>query len=53
MLPFFFRKPFHPKRLNELWLAPFFADPIELEEDEEEIGDITEEEKVKLGKSTF
>jgi len=42
------RKPFHPKRLNELWLAPFFADPIELEEDEEEIEDITEEEKVKL-----
>merc|ERR1712029_929360 len=35
------RKPFHPKRLNELWLAPFFADPIGLEEDEEEIGDKT------------
>jgi len=39
------RKPFHPKRLNELWLSPFFADPIEKEE---EIEDITEEEKEQL-----
>ena len=39
------RKPFHPKRLNELWLSPFFADPIEKEE---EIEDISEEEKEQL-----
>ena len=31
--------------MNELWLAPFFADPIE---EEEEIEDITEEEKKQL-----
>ena len=42
------RKPFHPKRLNELILAPFFSDPIELEEEEdmtEEIEEMSEEEK--------
>merc|ERR1712079_199406 len=42
------RKPFHPKRLNELMLAPFFSDPIEIEEDEdmtEEIEEMSEEEK--------
>merc|ERR1711950_125002 len=42
------RKPFHPKRLNELMLAPFFSDPIELEEEEdmtEEIEEMSEEEK--------
>merc|ERR1712079_656035 len=38
------RKPFHPKRLNELMLSPFFADPIEIEEDEE-IEEMSEEEK--------
>lgn len=31
--------------MNELWLSPFFADPIEKEE---EIDDITEEEKEQL-----
>merc|ERR1712027_191464 len=35
------RKPFHPGRLCDLVLEPFFMAPIELEEDEEEIGDIT------------
>merc|ERR1711988_115235 len=42
------RKPFHPKRLNELMLAPFFSDPIEIEEDEDmtdEIEEMSEEEK--------
>merc|ERR1712079_949643 len=42
------RKPFHPKRLNELILEPFFSDPIELEEEEdmtEEIEEMSEEEK--------
>merc|ERR1712038_1883547 len=42
------RKPFHPKRLNELMLAPFFSDPIDLEEEEdmtEEIEEMSEEEK--------
>merc|ERR1712079_941676 len=38
------RKPFHPKRLNELMLAPFFATPIDVEE-EEEIEEMSEEEK--------
>ena len=40
------RKPFHPGRLNDLFLEPYFADPIELIDDEEEEEDTrTEEEK--------
>merc|ERR1712062_133433 len=42
------RKPFHPKRLIENWLMPYFADPIEAIEKEEEIKDVTEEEKEQL-----
>ena len=42
LLYFSNRKPFHPKRLNELMLAPFFSDPIELEE-EEDINELTED----------
>ena len=38
------RKPFHPKRLTESWLVPFFMDPIE---EEEEI-DVVEEDDKKL-----
>merc|ERR1712079_870261 len=41
------RKPFHPKRLNELMLAPFFATPIDVEEEEdmtEEVKEMSEEE---------
>ena len=48
LLYFSNRKPFHPKRLNELILEPFFSDPIELEEEEdmtEEIEEMSEEEK--------
>ena len=44
---FFNRKPFHPKRLNELMLAPFFATPIDVEEEEdmtEEVKEMSEEE---------
>ena len=34
------RKPFHPKRLLEKWLTPFFVDPIEKEEefDDDKVG---------------
>ena len=46
------RKPFHPKRLNELWLTPFFVNPIEEElvDDEmrENINNMPEEERNKL-----
>merc|ERR1719422_2556792 len=45
------RKPFHPGRLNDLFLEPYFADPIELIEEYEEIeddDDITEEEMKKI-----
>ena len=45
---YFYRKPFHPKRLIENWLMPYFADPIEAIEKEEEIKDVTEEEKEQL-----
>ena len=34
------RKPFHPKRLNELWLTPFFANPIEKELEDDEMREI-------------
>ena len=39
------RKPFHPKRLNKNWLMPFFADPLDAIEKEEEVKDVTEEEE--------
>ena len=44
------RKPFHPGRLNDLLLEPYFMDPWVTLEDEEEGKDVerTEEEKKKL-----
>merc|ERR1712117_695218 len=43
------RKPFHPGRLNDLFLEPYFADPIDTliddDEEEEEEDTRTEEEK--------
>ena len=44
------RKPFHPGRLNDLFLEPYFADPIDTliddeEEEEDEEDTRTEEEK--------
>merc|ERR1712172_41628 len=41
------RKPFHPKRLTEQWLVPFFMDPIE---EEEEIDVVDEGDQQKLDK---
>ena len=41
------RKPFHPGRLSDKFLKPYFMDPIgDLDEEEEE--DLTEEEKKKI-----
>ena len=45
------RKPFHPEKLNKLFLEPYFADPIDVIEEYEEIeddDDITEEEMKKI-----
>merc|ERR1711997_1296358 len=44
------RKPFHPGRLNDLLLEPFFMDPWVTLDDEEEGKEVerTEEEKKKL-----
>jgi len=39
------RKPFHPKRLTEQWLVPFFMDPIE---EEEEIDVVDEDDQQKI-----
>ena len=45
------RKPFHPGRLQELVLEPFFMDPsLAMDEEEEEEGKKTEKEKKKLEK---
>ena len=41
------RKPFHPGRLSDMFLKPYFMDPIgDLNEEEDE--DLTEEEKKKM-----
>merc|ERR1712109_315908 len=38
------RKPFHPKRLLELMLAPYFSDPIDILEIDEEAEQFSEKE---------
>ena len=43
------RKPFHPGRLQEFVLEPFFMDPaLAMDDDDDDNGDATEEEKKKL-----
>merc|ERR1712038_775176 len=42
------RKPFHPGRLEELVLKPFFMDPWQTLDDEEEEDKRTEEEKKQM-----